>query len=379
MSELRRDPTIGRWVIIAPERGHRPLDRPPASERMTPLPPFDPACPFCPGNESMLPSIIAETASIERPGWRARVVANKFPAVGQDATHREHGLFYETTAGRGHHEVIVESPRHDEDLTTMSKEGIREVVVTHRSRYDALMAEKAVQSVIVFRNRGTVAGASLRHPHSQMIALETVPPLVEARQTAMLDYYEAKGRCLLCDIIAHERADGRRIVNENEAFLTIVPFAPVAPCETWLLPKRHQADFGEIESAAIDLLAIALQDALVRLEVAFGDPPYNYVIDAASKGGSKSRGLHWRLRIVPQLTTAGGFELASGLPINPSLPEQDAVVLRSSFGRFSNEAAARAPGVRSRASKLAGRPDGPAERAQDAAPSGRGRTPLSSG
>lgn len=192
------------------------------------------------------------------------------------------------------------------------------------------MAEEAVQSVIVFRNRGKIAGASLQHPHSQIIGLEIIPPLVQARQTAMLDYYKANRRCLLCDIISRERTDRKRVVAENEAFVTIVPFAPIAPAEIWLLPKQHQADFKEIERAAINLLALALQDALVRLKAVFNDPLYNYVIDTASKGDWGSGRLHWRLRIIPQVTTQGGFELASGLPINPSLPERDAAALRSS-------------------------------------------------
>ncbi len=329
MSELRHDPTADRWVIIAPERNRRPRDGRPQSERIENPPSFDPTCPFCPSNESMLPSIIAERTSIERPGWRTRVVANKFPAFSQDAACCEHEPFYKMSAGRGYHEVIVETPSHDKDLTTMSKEEVRDVLATYRSRYEALMAEKAIQWTIVFRNHGSVAGASLRHPHSQVIALETVPPLIQARQTAMLHYSEAKGRCLLCDIVSHERADGRRVVNENESILTVIPFAPIAPCEMWLLPKQHQADFRAIESAAMELLVLALQDALMRLKAAFGDLPYNYVIDTASKDCSESRGLHWRLRIVPQSTVPGGFELASGLPINPSLPEQDAAILRS--------------------------------------------------
>jgi len=332
MSELRRDPAADRWVIIAPERSRRPDEGRRPTKRIENPAQFDPGCPFCPGNESMLPSIIAETTSLERPGWRTRVVENKFPALSQDAGHPARDSFYDTATGRGYHEVIVETPRHDKDLTAMSKEGVREVLATYRKRCVALMAETAIQSAIVFRNHGSVAGASLRHPHSQVVALEWVPALIEARQTAMLDYYRAKGRCLLCDIISHEKADGRRVVNENEAFLTTIPFAPIARCEMWLLPKRHQADFGVAESATIDLLAAALQDALLRLEATFGDLPYHYAIDTASKDGSGSPGLHWRLRIVPQLTVPGGFEVASGVPINSSLPEQDAASLRSVSG-----------------------------------------------
>jgi UDPglucose--hexose-1-phosphate uridylyltransferase len=277
----------------------------------------------------MLPAIVAETVCDHWPGWRARVVANKFPAVGQNMTRGDYGPFYKAAPGGGHHEIIVESPRHDKDLTAMSHDELVDVLATCQSRYRSLMADPAVRSVIVFRNRGTAAGASLLHPHSQIVALEAVPALVEARERTMLAYYEKEGRCLLCDIIARERAEGGRVVAENEAFLSVVPFAPAAPCEIWLLPKRHQADFSKIERDEMGLFAAALKDALARIGAALGDPPYNYVIDAATKSGLNSRGLHWRLRIVPRSTVAGGFELGTGVPITPSLPEDDAAFLRS--------------------------------------------------
>jgi UDPglucose--hexose-1-phosphate uridylyltransferase len=331
MSELRRDPTTDRLVIIAPERGRRPRQDPPKSENLTArASSFDPTCPFCPGNESQLPAIIAELASPQTPGWRTRVVPNKFPAVRQDVANNKYKTtLYQTAAGRGHHEVVIESPLHDHDLTTMSEQQVRDVLATYRSRYDALRADGAVASVIVFRNRGKTAGASLPHPHAQLIALNTITPLARARQAAMVTYYRKERRCVLCDIIDYERDNGSRVVSENEAFLTIVPFAARAPCEMWLLPKQHWADFGDLPDNDVELLAIALRRALARLRTALDDPPYDYVIDTAAKGASETPALHWCLRIMPRVTVAGGFELGSGLPINPSLPEEDAAVLRS--------------------------------------------------
>ena len=331
MSELRRDPTTDRWVIIAPERGQRLRQRPPQLKKPTVQAlPFDPTCPFCPGNESQLPAIIAETPSTHGPGWRTRVVPNKFPVVSQDVTRtKQKSALYQAAAGRGNHEVVIESPQHDHDLTTMSEGHVRDVLATCRSRYEALMADKAAASVIFFRNRGKIAGASLPHPHVQLIALDTVAPLVQARQAAMLSYYQRENRCVVCDIISHERDNGSRVVNEDGAFLTIVPFAAHTPCEMWLLPKHHQADFGDLPDNEVELLAIALRDALARLSAALDDPAYNYVIDSAAKGASGIPALHWHLRILPQVTVPAGFELGSGLAINPSLPEEDAAVLRS--------------------------------------------------
>lgn len=342
MSELRCDPTTDRWVIIAPERGRRPRQSPPQLKRPTAYAlPFDPACPFCPGNESQLPAIMAEMPSTQEPGWRTRVVPNKFPAVSQDVTYtKQKSALYQTAAGRGNHEVVIESPRHDHDLTTMSEGHVRDVLATCRSRYVALMADSAVASAIVFRNRGKIAGASLLHPHAQLISLDAIAPLVQARQAAMLSYYQKEKRCVLCDIIAYERDNGSRVVNEDRAFLTIVPFAAHAPCEMWLLPKHHQADFGDLPDNEVELLAIALRDALARLSAALNDPAYNYVIDSAAKGASGMPALHWHLRILPQVTVPAGFELGSGLAINPSLPEEDAAVLRSFrpvFQDFNND------------------------------------------
>jgi UDPglucose--hexose-1-phosphate uridylyltransferase len=330
MSELRRDPTTDQWVIIAPERGRRPRQSPSQLEKPTHALPFDPTCPFCPGNESQLPAIIAAMPSTKTPGWRTRVVPNKFPAVSQNVTYsKQKTALHQAAACRGNHEVVIESPRHDHDLTTMPEQQVRDVLATYRNRYVALMADNAVTSVIVFRNRGKTAGASLLHPHAQLIALDTIAPLVRARQATMLSYYQKEKRCVLCDIVTYERDNSSRVVSENDGFMTTVPFAASAPCEMWLLPKYHRADFGDLPDAEVELLAIALREALARLRKALDDPPYDYVIDTAGKGASETAALHWRLRIMPRVTVAGGFELGSGLPINPSLPEEDAAALRS--------------------------------------------------
>lgn len=332
MSELRCNPVTGRWVIFAPERGHRPREVQSRLSPSTPAARFDPTCPFCPGNEGQLLGIIAETKSDREPGWLTRVVPNKFPAVGPAAAiHGRAANLYEAAAIDGSHEVLIESPRHDRDIACMPVQEAHDVLATCLSRYRVLMGLAAVQSVIVFRNRGSIAGASLPHPHSQLIALHFVPPLVRAREALMANYHRKMERCLLCDIVTYEQSDGSRIVAENDAFITLVPFAASVPCEIWILPKQHQADFADIQAEAIRLLAASQRDALVRLAQALDDPSYNYVIDTASKGSSDAPHLHWCLRILPQVTVPGGFELGSDLAINPSLPEEDAMMLRSSL------------------------------------------------
>jgi UDPglucose--hexose-1-phosphate uridylyltransferase len=330
VNEFRRDPTTGKCVIIAPGRLRRPHDGVHASEPVATAPAFGASCPFCPGNENELPGIVAELPSAVRPGWRTRVVPNRFPIVSHDfAPGGNVPVFYEAVTGQGRHEVVIESPRHDDDLTTMSEAEVRDVLTTCLHRYSALLADEAVRSVIIFRNRGAAAGASLRHPHSQLVALAAEPPSVQALQGAMCDYYQKEGRCIICDLIAFERTDGSRVVTENDAFVTIVPFAALAPCEIWLLPKRHQPCFGDLQEHGLELLANAVRDALARLATVLNDPPYNYVIDSVVDDGPGAGYRHWRLRIVPQVAIPGGFELGSGLPINPSLPEHDAALLRA--------------------------------------------------
>ncbi len=333
MSELRRDPTTDSWVIVAPERDGRPHSH--RFERNERVPAVDPDCPFCPGNEAQLPSIIAQAP--EGKAWRTRTVPNKFPAVTEgDGRASPASAFYRTAPGVGSHEVIIESPRHDADLATMTRDEVAAVIATYRDRYSALATTPGAESVVLFRNHGRVAGASLQHPHAQIIAIDRVPPLVEARRAAMVAYYSKHGRCVLCDVLAHEARDGVRLVKENDAFIALVPFAASAPFEVRIVPKRHQADFGELRMGEIPLLAESLRDALRRLDAVLHNPPYKFVVDTAPVREMGAPALHWCLRIAPQPTVPGGFELGSGLPINPSLPEDDAALLRAETPAFTS-------------------------------------------
>jgi UDPglucose--hexose-1-phosphate uridylyltransferase len=334
MSELRQDKASGRWVVIAPERGRRPREWAADGVPADRLPAFDPACPFCPGNEALLPGIVAERPAEDVPGWRTRVVPNKFPALGRDGRlgTQAQGI-YTMAAARGRHEVVIETPCHNADLALMSRQAVAAVIATYRQRYDELMRQSDIRSVVVFRNYGRAAGASLRHPHSQIIALAMVPPGIEAREAWGRRQYDATGACVCCEIVAFELEDRRRLVLESDRFVAFVPFAAASPFELWLVPKRHQASFAEIGEDEQADLANLLGCALRRLRCALADPPYNTVIETASKDDAGAPHLHWYLRIVPNLVTPGGFELGSGLTINPSVPEDDAATLRSVAAR----------------------------------------------
>ena len=329
MSELRQDRTTGDWVVIAPKRGERPHARG-ANARAAPRPRFDPNCPFCPGNEAQLPGLIDETAAPGAPGWRVRVVPNKFPALQlEQAVSALPGDGQRARPGHGMHEVIIESPWHDAEPATMSADELSAAVVVYRERSRILLEQDGIGAAILFRNYGLRAGASLMHPHAQIIALDFVPPKVAAMGEWAKHYRQQHGRCALCDELASERQDGIRVVDENDAYVALVPFAAEHPFELWLVPKRHQASFSVLGDNELPIFASLLGRALRRLSAALGDPPYNFVVDSAPKTEVVAPHWHWKLRIVPDVAIWGGFELGAGLPINPSSPEDDARELRA--------------------------------------------------
>jgi UDPglucose--hexose-1-phosphate uridylyltransferase len=329
MSELRQDRTSGAWVIVAPQRGQRPQMRAPGA-RSEPRPRFDPKCPFCPGHEAQLPGIIAETPAREVPGWSVRAVPNKFPAV--PATLAAQALTcggHQARPGQGAHEVIIESPWHDAEPATLSAVELNAAVETYRARSRTLLAQDGIAAVILFRNYGPRAGASLAHPHAQIIALDFVPPKLAAIDGWTRRYTAEHGRCAMCAELEVERASGTRIVGENDKFVALVPFAAEHPFELWVVPKQHEASFGALADKALPAFSDLLGRSLRLLQAALDDPPYNFVVDTAPKAELVAPHWHWKLRIVPDVATWGGFELGAGLPINPSSPEDDARVLRA--------------------------------------------------
>lgn len=327
MSELRQDRTSGGWVLIAPRRGERPQATAPARPSGL-LPPFDPQCPFCPGHESELPGILDEARAPGEPGWQVRVVPNKFAAVAEQAETPQAGE-HVAHAGYGFHEVIIESPRHNAELDTLSAEERHAVVRVYRDRVRILFAEHGVETVVLFRNHGPSAGASLLHPHAQAIALDVVPPRLAALSAWGKRYHAEHGVCATCEELRIEIRDRTRVVEESEQFIALVPFAAEHPCEIWIVPLAHHASFVDLAGEALVEFGELLGRCLRRLKTVLNDSPYNFVVDSASKHEFGAAHFHWRLRLVPQVAIWGGFELGGGLPINPSSPEDDAAALRA--------------------------------------------------
>jgi UDPglucose--hexose-1-phosphate uridylyltransferase len=331
MPELRRDPITGEWVIIASERAKRPSDfaaHAPGQEEED-----SSSCPFCPENESMTPpEIIAfrhPGSQRNGPGWWVRVVPNKYPALGIEGDLSKTGFgMYDWMNGVGAHEIIVEAPEHDRQLPFLDDRQIEDVLWAYRARYLDLKKDPRLKSILIFRNHGRVAGASLRHPHSQLIATPMVPSEIAAQLEGAERYRQYRDRCVYCDILRQETDEGQRVVAENEHFVALEPYASKFPFETWVLPRRHTASFVAISAEEQAAFAVMLGETLRRIHHCLDDPPYNYNLHTAPCDNENSEDFHWHLEIYPRLTIAAGFEMGTGIYINVTPPEAAAGYLR---------------------------------------------------
>jgi UDPglucose--hexose-1-phosphate uridylyltransferase len=325
MPELRKDPVVKRWVIIATERAKRPNDFKKSEQKKE----ENKFCVFCYGNEHLTPPEIMafrpEDTKPNESGWWVRVVDNKFPALNykEEVKRSGHGM-YDMMSGFGKHEVIIETPNHDENLATIPYKQMKEVVWAYVMRYRELSKDKNLKYILIFKNYKREAGASLSHPHSQIIATPIVPKRVAEELNGSKQYYDYKERCVFCDIIAQEKIENKRIVEENDDFIAFTPYASRFPYEIWILPKRHMASFGDISDEEVESFSRILKNTGSKLINVLGDPPFNYVIHSAPVGEKNLPYYHWHLEIMPRLTKTAGFEWGSGFYINPVPPESAA-------------------------------------------------------
>ena len=323
-SELRQDPFTLNWVAVAPERGRRPDAFRGRGRRR----PVEGTCPFCPGHEVETPAEVWRLDGATG-GWRVRVVPNKFAtfAGAGPAPRSVSAAGFVTMPGVGRHEVVIESPCHSADLAELDVDAVRDVLEAYRARYRALRAERPAL-VLIFRNHGPGAGTSLAHPHSQIVTMPVVPVEVRQRVDVAVRHFDDTGLNLYLDVLARELSDGQRIVRTGERFVAFQPFAAAAPFETWIMPRGQVPAFGDACDADLDELAPMLRAVLGGLRRALDDPDYNYVIASVPPGDEDREYFVWHLRIVPQLTTPAGFELGTGMRVNPSRPEETAAMLR---------------------------------------------------
>jgi UDPglucose--hexose-1-phosphate uridylyltransferase len=328
--EIRRDPVTGRWVIIATDRQKRPHD----FRLQQPTILGRDQCPFCPGHEALTPpevlSYRQNGGAPNSSGWDVRVVPNKFPALQVEGTLDRAGEgMFDRMNGVGAHEVIIETPDHDRTLAAMSEPEIERVLWAYRERMLDLKRDIRLRYILVFKNHGAAAGATLEHTHSQLIALPIVPDFVREEIDGARRHYEQKERCVFCDIVKQDAADGRRIIVENADIVALAPYAPRLPFETWLLPKRHGARFEEAPRHEYESLARALKSVLQRMDRALETPPFNLIVHTSPFSEDTSAVYHWHVEVIPKLTPVAGFEWGTGFYINPTPPEEAAQVLRS--------------------------------------------------
>jgi len=329
MSEIRQDPTTKEWVIIATERSKRPDDF--INRQSKPeLPAFSLSCPFCPGNEKMTPPESFILRDETNQGWRVRVFPNRFPALTPDGStkRRETDGFFLDMNGVGVHEVIVDTPKHNESLAEVDDNQIMDVLQTYQKRYIALSENPFIKLIIIFKNHGPEAGTSLEHSHSQLVATPVVPRHIRNKHEIAAQYYDDTGRPLYSDIVNHELEIGKRIVMNTDKFVVFHPFASHAPFETWIVPRTYQTGFGNVSSEDISSLANVLRTTLLKLYRGLNDPDFNLIIDTAPIGDENKDYYLWHIRIVPRLTEVAGFEIGSGVNINTALPEETAQFMR---------------------------------------------------
>jgi UDPglucose--hexose-1-phosphate uridylyltransferase len=329
MPELRKDPIVGRWVIIAHERAKRPhvfkVEAPSAGASRF--------CPFCEGQEDKTPpEIIAYRDFGSRangPGWRIRVIPNRFPALKIEGNLNKRGDgIYDMMAGIGAHEVIIESPNHHSSMATLSEDNIREVLWVYRDRLVDLKKDTRMVHGMLFKNVGPAGGATLEHTHSQLIVTPIVPISVWEEMTGALEFHNYRGRCIYCDMAQQELAVEKRIVLDSIHFTAFCPYASRFPFETWILPKMHASHFENIPKPGVDDLSHVLHQVLNKLESALDGPSYNYIIHTAPFDHAELPHYHWHIEVIPRLTKVAGFEWGSGFYINPVSPEDAAAFLR---------------------------------------------------
>ncbi len=329
MPELRKDPVTGRWVIIATERARRPNQYVHIEEERK-----GGFCPFCPGNESSTPPEVlsyrpAGTAP-DTEGWWVRVVPNRFPALQPyDSLKRSAEGIYDRMTGVGYHEVLIESPSHENTYADLSEEQIQEILWALRDRMVELRKDRRMRCIMIFKNWGYEAGASIEHPHTQIIALPIVPKRVQEELQGAARYYDFRERCVYCDMIQQEAKSELRVVAENDTFLSFMPFAARFPFETWIMPKEHTPFFSDIQKNEVTALSGIVKKTFSLLKRALKDPPYNFVIHTTPfESNEDTTYYHWHLEIMPKLTKVAGFEWGTGFYINHTPPEVAADFLR---------------------------------------------------
>lgn len=328
MPELRQNVATKEWVIIATERARRPEEFAQASkERVEDRPSHSATCPFCPGNEEL------DLERLRLPGqddWTVRVVRNRYPALNEEADLIWQSSFsYPTMMGVGYHEIVVESRQHNTSPATETIEELAQTLRAFQIRGQAFSDDPRIAHIIYFKNHGLSAGASLVHPHAQMLGLPVLPSNVHSRMLEAQSYYAEHGACVICQMRALEEHDAVRVIASTEHFTAFIPYAAFSPFHLWIVPKQHRASFLDATPQELTDLAGMLRLILHKIYVGLNDPDYNYVLRSAPPSERGAAYTHWYVAVIPRVTRTAGFEMGTGMFINTALPEASAQFLRS--------------------------------------------------
>jgi UDPglucose--hexose-1-phosphate uridylyltransferase len=328
-TELRTDPITGRIVAIdlAPFKRRDDFELEPVRLEDPPS-----QCPFCEGREADAGAEILawrEGGPANVPGWSVRVVPNRNPMLrieGQ-ADLRPNGLF-ESRDGLGAHEVVVETPIHDQPLHTLDADHLWRVLWAWRTRIQDLKRDTRFASIVIFKNHGRAAGARLDHAHSQVAAFPMMPPTLADKLRGAARQLSIDGRCLFCRVVDEELKDGRRIIADKTSALAFAPHASRVPFETWIVPRDHAAKFEECSDDALKDIVVTFKSVMARIDWALERPACNFVLHTAPLNGEADAAFHWHLEILPRVTRFSGLEWATGVHRNPVSPEVAAAVLK---------------------------------------------------
>ena len=329
MAQLREDPIVRRWIVIDSDHPKGPND----FVKEDHAPRQEATCPFCPGRENRTPSEVDAVRPDGLPSkidqWKVRTIPNKFPALGHDVPLEKEGVgMFDLISGYGAHEVVIETPHHNKQMSDLTVAEMVLVLYQYQRRYKTLSSDAQLKYVTIFKNFGASAGATIEHSHSQIIALPMVPKSVLEEINGAEDFHKINKSCVFCEILRQEYQDKERLVCENDAFVSFCPFAPRYAFETWVMPKVHQAHFVDLDETGINSLAQHLLDILNRIKKALSNPSYNFYLHTSPINYGRPDCYHWHIEIIPKLTRSIGFEWGTGLQIVPTFPHEAARYLR---------------------------------------------------
>ncbi len=336
-SELRLDLVSKDWVVIATGRAKRPESFSEKENEKEKTSSFEKAenCPFCQDvNKQARPSLVfaggEKLKEFEKvpENWSLITLSNKFPAVTpqKDARERAEGP-YQLMDGVGFHEIVV-TRSHEKDVSLLKKEKIREILDAYQERYLEFMNEKFVNYISIFHNHGEKSGATLEHPHSQIMAIPTTDPDIRNSIIGSRRYWNYHNKCIHCQIIEWDREDGQRIVFENEKFIALCPFASKMAFTVRIYPKEHLSYFERVNEEQKDALAEVFQVVTSKIKKALNSPSYNFFLRTSPCDGKDYSHYHWHFEILPRTSIQAGFEFGAGMEISTIEPEKAAGYLR---------------------------------------------------